>query len=753
MLERLERKSVELSKKEKKKFEYLKNEIDATIAACLTGDKENLVQAYNLRNGIRDTSQFSYLWAAYGIEFPSQMRHIPTLRAIFDSLVGMAIHRPFKYHISCVNSDAVNQIFNEYRDQILADFDRYWKNRILAAQMVAQGQSSEAESARQHLDRLQRKYKSGDFKSDIEKLSKDMLDWAVNRFKLQSFVPRFAEDLITAGQAYYQVKVEQVGKKPLIRVLNPLNLYYTKSPDTRWIRDCDRVVYKERMPVTEVWTLYGHRMTKPDQERFMENWGKYIVGSDMEIMDYAFGSLERTIDFNIQKGIEIPMIDVSYVEWKANTRVVVREPDPDMEPVVDSDMDVKLSRLRTRYKFQLDRYEGVRIGEDIYVNAGESKFVVRDPDDPSDVKLTINGLCYNDRNGEPYSLVLKTKDIADKIDILHYHAENLLALSGTKAIMVNFPDIPVWLDANHMKRLMKWLGLVKQGVALVDMSQEGNGSGKFSNMGDADLEMSQAIITIWDMIDRLEAIAYKVTGVSRQSVGSITQNDGKGTSEIAIQGTQVVTAPLFYTLDEIVEEFLTDVVNACRIAYSEGLQGKIVLGHEGQKIFSIKKDQFKLVHFNVHVNGDGTEERDIEEIKLIAQKFIDNQMLDIELGFDLVTMKSLSDIRNRVKQAVAEGKDNVQQQMSQQLEELTRELEQAKRLITELQTKDMDYKQAQLQQRQTEIDGKLANEKAKLDQNALIEAEKLRLESKRVDLEALQLEYGDNGRAKEIRND
>src|SRR5690606_25810680 len=491
-------------------------------------------------------------------------------------------------------------------------------NRIMAAQMIAQGQSAEAETARQHLDKLQKKYKSGDFKSDIERLSKDMLDWAVSRFKLQSFVPRFTEDLVTAGQAYYQVKVEQKGKKPLIRVLNPLNLYYTKSPDTKWIKDCDRVVYKERIPVTEVWTLYGHRMTKKDQDRFMENWGKYIVGSEMEILDYAFGSVERTIDFGIQKGIEIPMIDVSYVEWKANTRVVVREPDPELEPVVDGDMDVKLSRLKTRYKFRLDRFEGVRIGEDIYVNAGESKFVVRDPDDPSNVSLTVNGLCYNDRHGEPYSLVLKTKDVADKIDILHYHAENLLALSGTKAIMVNFPDIPVWLDKNHMKRLMKWLGLVKQGVALVDLSQESGGAGRFNNMGDADLEMSQAIITIWDMIDRLEAIAYKVTGVSRQAVGSITQNDGKGTSEIAIQGTQVVTAPLFFTLDELVEEFLTDVVNACRIAYSEGLQGKIVLGAEGQRIFSIKKDKFKLIHFNVNVNGDGSEERDIDTIKAMA---------------------------------------------------------------------------------------------------------------------------------------
>lgn len=749
MLERLEKASTILTEGEKLRDEYLINEIDASIAACVTGDKDKLMDAYNLRNGVRDTQKYSYLWEAYGLEFPAQLRHIPVLRSIFDSLVGQSIGRPFNHKISCADNESINYIFNQYRDSILNDVNQFIKNQIKAATIMASGMDSpETVRAKEYLATLEKKYKNGNFKSDIEKYAQDMTDWMIRRFKVKPKGIEIMNDLVTAGQAYYQVKVVQIGKKPLARVINPLNLWYTKSTETKWVKDGERIVYKERIPVTEAWTLYGHKMTEKDQKRFIENWGKYIVGSDIEILDYDFGTVESRHDFFVQKGIEIPMIDISYVEWKANTRVLIEEEE---EAEVDGVTAERIVSRKKRYKYRLDRFEGTRIGEDIYAGMGRSKFVVRDPDDKCNVPLTFNGACYNDRNGEAYSLVLKTDSIAEKIDILHYHAENLLAISGTKAIQVNFADLPTWLGENHMQRLMKWLGLVKQGVAVVDLSQTGQGVGKFANTGDVDLSMSNAILSIFQMLEHLEATAYKVTGVSRQAVGNINQNDGKGTSQIAISGTEVVTAPLFALYDEIMEAFMTDLLNACRIAYKDGLQGMLVLGEAGQRIFSIKSGQFNLAHFNVHLNGDGTTQRDIDSVKEMAFRLVDNQLLDTELAIDIVTLKSLSEIKGRIKQAFEDKKSDNTQKLTQEIENFKAQLEQAQKHIEQLQNKDLELKQQELALKDKEIEAQIGTKNREINQKANTDAGKLALDEKRVELEALQLSYGSSGN-KEIRN-
>lgn len=77
------------------------------------------------------------------------------------------------------------------------------------------------------------------------------------------------------------------------------------------------------------------------------------------------------------------------------------------------------------------RYEGKRIGTNIYIPTGKSKNIFRSMDDPDKCKLTINGIFYSDRNGDPNSLILSTANLQDKYDILHFFRDNIMSESGT----------------------------------------------------------------------------------------------------------------------------------------------------------------------------------------------------------------------------------------------------------------------------------------------------------------------------------
>ena len=59
------------------------------------------------------------------------------------------------------------------------------------------------------------------------------------------------------------------------------------------------------------------------------------------------------------------------------------------------------------------RYEGIKIGEDIFICRGKAEHVVRSQSNPDYCTLTVNGMFFSDKNGQPFSLMLNTMALQD----------------------------------------------------------------------------------------------------------------------------------------------------------------------------------------------------------------------------------------------------------------------------------------------------------------------------------------------------
>ena len=79
----------------------------------------------------------------------------------------------------------------------------------------------------------------------------------------------------------------------------------------------------------------------------------------------------------------------------------------------------------------MTRHEGVKIGEEVYITRGENKNAPRTVSNPKEVTLSVNGLFFSDKNGQPFSIMLSTSDLQDRYDVLIYYRDNLIATSGT----------------------------------------------------------------------------------------------------------------------------------------------------------------------------------------------------------------------------------------------------------------------------------------------------------------------------------
>jgi hypothetical protein len=76
------------------------------------------------------------------------------------------------------------------------------------------------------------------------------------------------------------------------------------------------------------------------------------------------------------------------------------------------------------------KHEGVKIGEEIYICRGDVD-VIRSMSNPKECTLSVNGMFFSDKNGQPFSLIVNTMAMQDKYDILQFYRDNLIASSGT----------------------------------------------------------------------------------------------------------------------------------------------------------------------------------------------------------------------------------------------------------------------------------------------------------------------------------
>jgi hypothetical protein len=62
---------------------------------------------------------------------------------------------------------------------------------------------------------------------------------------------------------------------------------------------------------------------------------------------------------------------------------------------------------------------------------------------------------FSDKNGQPFSLILHTRTLQDKYDLLIFCRDNLIASSGTVGDWIDIAHLPVALGVELPERLEK----------------------------------------------------------------------------------------------------------------------------------------------------------------------------------------------------------------------------------------------------------------------------------------------------------
>jgi hypothetical protein len=720
----------------------MKKKTEDEMIACinkaiteLVYPKYKLQKAYNYYNGVRDAEQFRALEENFGLGNPTSIEFIPLIRKHIDALIGEYLETPILPKVTCKDTGTLTNIARDKHLKIVKEVFNYLKahlnNSILA---FVDGKNITDKAVESQLKKIISDIDKN-YISEYEIAAQNVLEYIMQsrNTDLTEKLKTLFKDLLITGYAYYRVKPSPEGNNIDIEVLNPLNVFIDKNPESIYIKNSYRAVVRKWLSKTQILNKYGEIMDKDTIKELEDLYEGIYDNSTYYVRTFTNQATGYPATDGIDAGQEIvpgfPADEYRVTNYK-------------LIPVYE----VEWTETRKEDgKFVMDRYEGVRIGESIFIHSDISQNVVRTKDNPSFCTLSTSGIYYSTRSAEAYSLVLACANLQDKYDVLHFYRDSLIANSGTSGDWLDLSMLPTVLGADVPERLQKWLGYKKGGVALIDTSQEGRAfNNNTSFAGFDDTIKAPTIQAIELAIERTENTCSSITGVFRERLNGIEQHDAVSNVKVGIKNSFTVTKQYYQQMDLLTNELLIDCLNTAKIVYKKGITGALILGDKGAKVFTALPEYFTVTDFDIHIASSTNVIQDMELIKQLIPEFIKAGNVDPSIIVEAITSRSLTELKTNVSESLKKQREenNIIAQLQQQVEQLTQELQQAQNQLQQAQSKIESLNEAKLQLEKAKLESESGVNWYKAKADKKYKEGTIENDSKRVELEVAQMYDG-----------
>lgn len=688
--------------------------IDSAINE-LVYEKVKLKKAYQYYHCYRDAEQFKSLEFNYGIGTPTSVNFTPLIKKHIDVLVGQYLGLEPDLKISCKDSKTVSNIMRE--KQLKIDYElftklkQYLQNNIISA-LLENKEIVNDPFIEQELKNLKDNLNRS-FVSEYEIAAQNILRFLKQsrNIDMKNKMRMLFTDLLISGTCYYRTKPTESNNNINFEALNPLNTFVEKNPNSPYLADSRRAVIRKMMTIESILNEYREDLTAEAIAKLKtapktgETYSNtYLIRTSTippegitrpDLSPGILGGLEAypalPTDDRISNYYNPHLLTVYEVEW-----------------------------LEVDYKTgYLTRHEGVKIGSDIYITKGESKNIVRTSDYPSKCRLSINGLFFLDTNGDPFSLVINTMNLQDKYDLLLFYRDNLIASSGTVGDWLDLANLPTALGVSMPERIQMWLAYKKNGVGIIDSSQEGQPLNTIFN-GFDDTVKAQSIQAIQLAIQSIEQQASSITGVLPEMLAQYEQRDAVSNVKLGVTTSGLLTKQYFDCMDTVYKEVNYDLLNLAKLVYPNGIHGIIVLGDNYSKLFEALPEYYTVTDFDVHIEDSTATFKDRETIKALSTELVKAGFSDPEMLVNIVSAKNMTELKRYVEQSmkIKKEENNVVSQLQQQLQQVQQQAQELEKVNKNL--------QSQLQSAQQEI-GQMEQAKLQIEQQKIdLEREKVR---------------------------
>lgn len=699
----------------------------------LVYSKYDLQKAYNYYNGVRDADQFRYLEEVYGTNTPTTLHFTPLIKKHVDALIGEYLGTPIIPKISCKDSKTISNIDREKQLKIASELHNYLKSNLKKSILnFVNGKNMTDGLVEQQLKRIIDDI-NNTFVSEYEIAAQNVIEYIMQSrdTDIVTVLRDLLLDLLITGYAFYKVIPTVENNNIKIQVLSPLNTFIDRNYESPYIKNSYRVVVRHWMTKNQILNEYGKEMSASDRDKLVEKWDDVYENAMYYVQLGSKNGIPNSD--GLQAGVEVTPGYPDTTHGMAHELIPVYE----------------VEWLETDKDFVMQRYKNIRIGEQIYIIRGKDDKVIRSKSNPSYCSLSVNGIYFLNRGVKPYSMVLACAHLQDQYDLLNFYRDNLIANSGTVGDWIDLTLIPSELGVNLPERLMKWQALKKQGLGILDSSQEGrlaSGQAPLNTIfnGFDNTVKTQAVQAIQVAIEAVEQTVSSITGVFRERLNGIEQRDAVTNIKIGQNNSFIITKQYYHQMDLIVNEMLLDCLNLAKIVFKNGLTGTIILGDKYQKVFTALPEYFTMSDHDIRIITSSDVVKDLEQIKSIIPEFVKSGGLPPDIIIEAVTSKSIPDLKYKIKKAMQTQKEenNQIQQLGQQNQQLQQQLQELQKQLQVAQNKVESLNQAKLQLEQKQLEQKYKIEMYKADTERSFKEATIEEQKKRTKVEIAQLTDG-----------
>lgn len=732
----------------KRSVDYIIDSVDKAINE-LVFDKWKLQKAYNYYNGKRDAEQFRYLEENFGIGNPTSMEFTPLIKKHIDAITGEYLDIPLLPKISCKDKETVSKIDRALSAKINQEVYNFYKkllnNKILA---FTQGEKpTEDANIKYSIDKLIEDTKN-DFISDYEMAAQHVIEYCIQSRSTDMYnkLRCLLQDLLITGCAFYKVRPSSEDTNIVIEVLNPLNTFIDRNPESQYVKDSYRAVVRKWMTKQQILNEYGNEMDKESRAELDSMHDHYDGSSEVYVRTMTNVAMPRPYGgemagLDSAKGIVPGFPSDTYESFNYKLFPVYEVEWVDVDKEGDS--------------YIQNRYEGIKIGSSIYIPRGKSKNIIRSTDAPTKCGLSVGGIFLVNRDMVPQSLVLQCAALQDKYDVVMYLRDNVLANSGTAGDWVDLSMLPQVLGSDLTERLQKFLAYKKAGAALIDTSQEGRAFNNNTTIAGFDDTLKLQAIQAFDLVLlRIEEQTSSITGVFRERLNGIQQRDAVSNVEAGARNSYIITKPFYQQMDTLTMDILRDCLDMGKIVWRKGLTGTIILGDKLSKVFTALPEHFTHSDYDVHIVPSTQILKDMQQLQGIVVEMIKGNLMEPDMAVDAITARSLTELKDKVSKAWARKKaeNNQIQQMQQQIQQYEQQLQELQKQNKQLQSKVEQYDQSRMEfeKQKLQADSEIRWFMAQTDRN--YKTSQADIDQKKIQVEIAQM-YDGNPYNNQIRMD
>ena len=668
---------------------------------------------YDLYNSIYNEKDLKYVTNPFKQDdgFPAMAQDYNIIKPYVDQLLGEETKRPFNFHPQRTSDIAASEL-QEKAKEMLMDYIQATIASKLSPEQAARYEQALATGEIQTPEAIA-KYVQKDYKDIAETEAYHALQFLKRKLNLTHEFYKGWKDALIGGEEIYYIGV--INGDPYVERVNPMYFDYEHSLDLEFIDDAAWCRRKMIMSATEIYDRFYDKMSERQLNELLELIDQRPgAGNNPEIrktsIDYESIKLHKINSFT-DNPFDIDHIVVYHCCWKSFKKIgFVTLLNPETGEVeefqVDEDYKVTGTEQSVEWDWIIEVWEGYRIGDDMYIGIQPIEYQHISADNPNSQKLPYTGVVYNNTNSKPRSLVSMMKPLQYMYIVVWYRLELALSRDKGKVAVMDITQIPKSMNID----VNKWMHYLSAlGVAFINPydegwdipGREGGKPSQFNQLSSWDLTMSNVIAEYIQLMQKIEDMVAKLTGITPQRQGQIAASELVGNTNTAVSMSYHITEPWFWNHNQVKRRVLTMLLNTSKAAWKDSKRYLNYILDDATRAFVQLSDNFFYEDMDIFVDDSTKNQQYIDQLKQLLQPAMQNgaSLLDIA---EIITLDNMSMIKNRLEEIEQKRMEQMQQQ--QQAEQ------QAQQQMAEQQNQ---LKEEELMLKEAEMD----LEKYKVDQD------------------------------------